>query len=133
VKKPDTIARREAEATRLLKRVEEWEPLIGPTGVRFYRIPGSKGAVYTVSPRSCTCPDSEFPRPNRAPGPCKHIIAVLTFAAFIRAYRGHLARLYAIPAALAATTSEEDHREHRDAAAPGPAHRRIVELAGAGY
>jgi hypothetical protein len=70
---------REQVLLDLLSTVATWQLFRGPTGKLFWRIPGSKGATYTVSPESCTCPNEEHRRTQDEI--CKHRQAVQLYSA----------------------------------------------------
>lgn len=100
--------RRRLAAVELLARCTEWEPFIGPTGVRFFRIKGSKGAVYTVNSRSCTCPDRQT-RSSGRQAACKHMRAVAMYSTVAKAFGRHVAALNAT------AQQEEPHERQRPA------------------
>lgn len=79
--RPARNPRQESRATRGLRLFRERREEIAEVSPGTYRIPGSGGATYTVSPERgyCSCPD-------RA-SPCKHIFAVEVVAAKRRCRR----------------------------------------------
>lgn len=83
----DVIARRRLDAATLLSKVDTWKAFTSGSGRIFWRIPGSRpGVTYTVNARSCTCPDDSVQRADRAPGPCKHRIALGLYLRVVRAH-----------------------------------------------
>lgn len=54
----------------LLAQVSTWEPYIGPSGARLWKVPSSKGVgSYTVCDVSCSCPADQYARRGAV---CKH-------------------------------------------------------------
>lgn len=86
----EVLARRHADAIKLLNSADRWVPFKGPTGRWLWRIPGSSKDPYVVNleARSCTCPDS-IRRTNRVPGACKHIRALALMTRIARACAIH--------------------------------------------
>jgi len=96
--RPPKVARRRApQPSReqvlldLIIRADGWRPFYGPTGKLFWRVPGSHGAIYTVSPDSCTCPSEEHRRTQDEV--CKHRQAVQLYAAIGQLYTAQVRTL----------------------------------------
>ena len=82
---------REQVLLDMLSTVGTWQPFYGPTGKLFWRVPGSNGAIYTVSPDSCTCPSEEHRRTQNEA--CKHRHAVQLYAAIGQLYTAQVRTL----------------------------------------
>jgi len=82
---------REQVLLDLLSTAATWQPFRGPTGKLFWRVPGSNGAIYTVSPDSCTCPSEEHRRTQNEA--CKHRHAVQLYAAIGQLYTAQVRTL----------------------------------------
>jgi hypothetical protein len=82
---------REQVLLDLIIRADGWRPFYGPTGKLFWRVPGSHGETYTVSPDSCTCPYEEN---RRTEGEiCKHRKAVGVYVLVGKQYTAQLRTL----------------------------------------
>lgn len=108
-KAADTVYHRRSAALTLLQQAGKWKPFYGPTGRLLWQVPSEKPPKKGETPVSyvvfvgdgpeplcsCTCPDAQYPRPERVAGYCKHVIAVRSFQRAAKAYTRHMAALAA--------------------------------------